>query len=38
MKFKLSQEKVDNLKEFVIKFLKRQISYKEFWAIKNIYI
>jgi ABC-type polysaccharide/polyol phosphate transport system ATPase subunit len=36
MRFKLSKEKVDNLKEFVIKFLKRQISYKEFWAIKNI--
>ena len=36
MRFKLSQEKVDNLKEFFIKFLKRQISYKEFWAIKNI--
>ena len=36
MRFKLSKEKVDNLKEFFIKFLKRQISYKEFWAIKNI--
>ena len=36
MQFRLSKEKVDNLKEFVIKFLKRQISYKEFWAIRHI--
>ena len=36
MQFNLSQEKVDNLKEFVIKFLKRQLSYREFWALKNI--
>ena len=36
MQFNLSQEKVDNLKEFVIKFLKRQLSYKEFWALRNI--
>ena len=36
MKFKLSKEKVNNLKEFVIKFLKRQLSYSEFWALKNI--
>ena len=36
MEFKLSKEKVNNLKEFVIKFLKRQLSYSEFWALKNI--
>ena len=36
MEFKLSKEKVNNLKEFVIKFLKRQLSYNEFWALKNI--
>jgi homopolymeric O-antigen transport system ATP-binding protein len=36
MRFRLSQEKVDNLKEYVIKFLKREISYREFWALKNI--
>jgi ABC-2 type transport system ATP-binding protein len=36
MQFKLSKEKVDNLKEFFIKFLKRQLSYKEFWAIRHI--
>ena len=36
MEFKLSKEKVNNLKEFVIKFLKRQLSYREFWALRNI--
>ena len=36
MQFKLSKQKVDNLKEFVIKFLKRQLAYKEFWALKNV--
>lgn len=36
MKFNLSQEKVDNLKEYVIKFLKREIKYNEFWALKDV--
>ena len=36
MQFKLSKERVNNLKEFVIKFLKRQLSYREFWALRNI--
>lgn len=36
MKFNLSKEKVDNLKEYVIKFLKRELKYNEFWALKNV--
>ena len=36
MEFNLSQEKIDNIKEFVIKFLKRELFYQEFWALKNI--
>ena len=36
MKFNLSQEKVDNLKEYIIKFLKREIKYNEFWALKDV--
>jgi len=36
MQFKLSKEKVNNLKEFVIKSLKGQILYTEFWALRNI--
>ena len=36
MRFNLSQEKVDNLKEYVIKLLKRQLLFQEFWALKDI--
>lgn len=36
MKFNLSSEKVDDLKSFIIKSLKHQISYDEFWALKDI--
>lgn len=36
MRFNLSAEKVDNMKEFVIKFIKRQIRFQEFWALKDI--
>ena len=34
--FRLYRENVDNLKEFVIKKLKRQIAYNEFWALQDI--
>lgn len=36
VKFLMSSEKVDNLKEFVIKKLNRKINYKEFWALKDV--
>lgn len=36
IKFNLSKEKVDSLKEYVIKFLKKELMYDEFWALKNI--
>lgn len=36
MKFNLSAEKVDNLKEFIIKKIKKEITYNEFWALKDI--
>ena len=36
MEFNLSQEKVDNLKEYIIKLLKRELLFQEFWALKNI--
>ena len=36
MEFNLSQEKTDNLKEYVIKFLKRELMYQAFWALKDI--
>ena len=36
MKFNLNKEKVDNLKEYFIKFVTGKLEYKEFWALKNI--
>ena len=36
MKFNLSQEKTDNLKEYVIKFLKRQLRFQPFWALRKV--
>lgn len=36
IKFNLSKEKTDSLKEYVIKLLKRQLMYDEFWALKHI--
>ena len=38
MKFNLSKEKVDNLKDYLIKSLKREMHYNEFWALKDINI
>lgn len=34
--FNLSEEKVDDLKTFLIKKIKGDIRYNEFWALKNI--
>ena len=36
MKFNLSKEKVDSLKDYLIKSIKRQVEYNEFWALKDI--
>lgn len=36
MMFNLSKERVDNLKEYVIKMLKGKLRFDEFWALKNI--
>ncbi|MBQ3061683.1 MAG: ABC transporter ATP-binding protein [Lachnospiraceae bacterium] len=36
IKFNLNPEKIDNLKEYVIKKLKGEISYQEFWALKDV--
>lgn len=36
MRFNLNQERVDNLKEFMIKFIRRDLKYNEFWALKDI--
>ncbi len=36
MEFNLSQEKTDNLKEYVIKFLKKELMYQSFWALQDV--
>lgn len=36
MKFNLSQEKVDSLKEYFIKFVKKELMYNEFWALRDV--
>lgn len=36
VRFQMGAEKVDNFKDYVIKKIKGQIKYKEFWALKNV--
>lgn len=36
IKFSLSSEKHDSLKEYVLGLLKREINYDEFWALRNV--
>lgn len=36
MKFSLSRERVDTLKEYVLKKLKGEIRYNEFWALRDV--
>ena len=36
MKFNLSSEKVDNIKEYVIKMMKKELMFQEFWALRDI--
>ncbi len=36
MRFNLASEKVDSLKEYFIKTLKRQVSYNDFWALSDV--
>jgi ABC-type polysaccharide/polyol phosphate transport system ATPase subunit len=36
MMFNLSKEKIMSLKEYVVRALKRQLFYEEFWALKDV--
>lgn len=36
MRFNLSKDKIGGLKEYVVKALKRQLFFEEFWALKNV--
>ena len=36
MHFNMSKEKIDSIKEYVIKFLKRQLMYENFVALNDV--
>jgi len=36
MKFNLSKDKILSLKEYVVKALKKELFFEEFWALKNV--
>jgi len=36
MCFNMSEQKVDSLKEYIVRLLKGNLFFKEFWALKNI--
>ncbi len=36
MMFNKSKEKVDNLKEYLIRFVKKQLMFEEFWALQEV--
>ncbi|MDR0883015.1 MAG: ABC transporter ATP-binding protein [Oscillospiraceae bacterium] len=36
MRFNLNRERVDNLKEYFIKFLSHKLSYNEFWGLRDV--
>ena len=36
MRFNMSRERVDNIKEYLIKAVKRQLFFEEFWALQDI--
>lgn len=36
MMFNMSSEKIDNIKEYIIRLVKRELMFKQFWALKHI--
>ena len=36
MKFNMSEERVDDLREYIIRMLRHDIKKNEFWALKDI--
>ena len=36
VRFNMASERVDNLKEYFIKIIKRELMFKEFFALKNV--
>ena len=36
MRFNLSKEKTDSIKDYFIKLVKKDLHYNEFWALKDV--
>lgn len=36
MMFNMSSERIDNIKEYMIRLVKRELMFQQFWALKNI--
>ena len=36
MMFNMSSDRIDNIKEYVIRLIKRDLMFQEFWALKHI--
>ena len=36
VRFRIQEQKVDSLKEYFVRFVKRKLNYKEFWALKDV--
>ena len=36
VRFRIHEQKVDNLKEYFVRLVKRKLNYKEFWALKEV--
>ena len=36
VRFNMTEQKVDNLKEYFIRLVKKQLRYKEFWALRDV--
>ncbi len=36
MKFNLSEEKVDSIKEYIIRLIRGNLKYNEFWALRDV--
>lgn len=36
IKYNLSEQKIDDIKDYIIKAIKGELNYNEFWALKNV--
>ena len=36
MKYMITRDRIQSLKEYTVAFLKRRLVYEEFWALKNV--